>query len=191
MITIIITKIRALIFDLAKPDTEAFTYESSDIFTIAESNVASITSVKKNGVALGTGEYSFNSTTNEVTLTLATGSEAEANDIIEIKYTYYKYSDTELTGYITACLVWISNYSYGSTSDYELEEGEIFPTPNNKTTDLISLISSILIKPNYSEYRLPNVIVRYPRTVDKDDKIKKIITRFQESIGINDVLELD
>ncbi len=181
------TKIRALIFDLLKNDFESFTYESGDtIFVLAESNIGTISSVTQNGVALASGDYSYDSTTNELEITAS----MSANDIIIVKYTYYKYSSTELDEYIRASLVWISVFSYCET-DFELEDEDISPTPSNKQEDLISLIASILIKPDYSEYRLPNLVVRYPRTMAKEDRIEKTIVRFQRGLGVNDLLTFD
>ena len=110
--------------------------------------------------------------------------------IVKVKYTYYQYSDEELKEYIRASLVYISVYG-NCPDDYELEGDEIFPTPENKTTDLIALISAIQINPNYSEYRLPNITVRYPKTMEIDEKIQKLIYKFSYSLGVNDVIEIE
>jgi len=180
------TNIRALITDLSKSGVETFTYITSSIFDIAESNIITISKVLKNGSELGTGEYSFDSTTNKVTIIVSLTS----NDIIEIDYTYYKYSDTELTEYIRASLVWMSIFDT-SCKDYEIETDDIYPTPDNQTLDLTAIIASILIQPNWNEYRLPNLTVRYPRTLSKEEKIEKLINRFTIGIGVNDVLTFD
>ena len=68
------------------------------------------------------------------------------------------------------------------------EPDSIHPNPDNKTEDLIAIIASILINPNYSEYRLPNRTVRYPRTMDKETKIQKIVSRFQMGLGISEII---
>jgi len=184
------TKIRALVNDIIKSDKETSTYTNSAIFTLAEDNIESVTQVTKNGVALGSGEYSFDSTTNEITITPDTGNELSNGDVIIIKYTYYKYSTTELDEWIRASLVWMSVFD-ASENDFEIENGDIFPTPDNRTLDLIVLIASILIKPNYSEYRLPNLTVKYPRKWSKEEKIEKLISRFTLGLGVTDVLEWD
>lgn len=181
-------KIRALVNDIIKSDPETFIYKNSAIFTLAEENIQSITKVTKNAVALGTGEYSFDSSTNEITITPDTGNELANGDVIIVYYTYYKYSTTELDEWIRASLVWMSVYS-ASENDFEIEDGDIFPTPDNRTLDLICLIASILIKPNWSEYRLPNLTVRYPRNFSKEEKIEKLINKFTTGLGVNDVLE--
>lgn len=186
MLPTIRTKIRALVGDFNKSDFETFTYENDSYFILAEDNIDTITKVEKNGSELASGEWNFDSDTNKVTITASLSSD----DTIIIYYTYNKYSDSELTEYIRAALVWISLFSYCST-DFEIESEGIYPTPDNKTTDLIAIISSILIKPNYSEYRLPNITVRFPRTMTKENRIAKIVSRFQSSIGVNDVITWD
>jgi len=181
------TKVRALSEDLSKKQTETFTYSSGDkVFTLQEENANSITSITKNGVALESGTYSFDTDTNELTIsaTLASG------DVIVVKYVYYKYSDSEIDEYIRASLTWISIYSHCDT-DFEFELEDIFPTPSSTEEDLISIISSILIRPNYSEYKLPNLTVKYPRTMDKETKIQRIIEKFYIGLGINGILEFD
>ena len=179
-------KIRALVGDISSSDFETFTYTSSDIFTIAQENIT-IASVLINGAELGSGDYSFDSTTNKITVT---ASGFGAGDVLEVDYTYYSYSDSELLEYIRAALVWLSIFSY-CEDDFELETTYIYPTPTNITVDLIAIIASIIIKPNYSEYNLPNLKVKYPRNISKDEKIRRIIQSFQQGIGIISVLEFD
>jgi len=182
-------KVRALIEDFLKTSSgETFTYTTGDqVFTLQEENIQSVISVTKNGEALGSGEYSFDNSSNELTISASLSS----GDIIIVKYTYYKYSDTEIDGHIKSAIVWISVSSYCET-DYEMDsDGDIYPTPNNKEEDLFAVIASIIIKPNYTEYRLPNLTVRYPRTMDKETKIQKLIEKFYIGLGINDVLEFD
>jgi hypothetical protein len=180
------TKIRALIEDLTKIDIEIFEYTTSSTFTLSEENISSIVKVDKNGIALGSGDYSFDSTTNEIEITTGLSS----GDIITVKYQYTKYSDTELIEYIRAALIWIS-LSALCEKDFELETDYIEPTPCNKEEDLIAIVSSILIKPDYSEYRLPNITVRYPRTMTKEERIQKLISKFYHGTGVNNILEWD
>ncbi|MHA1787849.1 MAG: hypothetical protein ACTSXT_01350 [Candidatus Helarchaeota archaeon] len=184
MLNTLRTKIRALINDISKNDYETFEYSTSTTFKIAQENIT-INSVLLNEVELGSGEYSFSSDTNKITITADLDS---GDNEIEVNYTYYKYSDTELTEYIRASLVWISIFSFCST-DFEIEGNEIYPTPDNKMLDLISLVASILIKPNYNEYRLPNLVVKYPKTMPKEQRIEKLVRRFNSGIGSMDLLE--
>ncbi len=187
MLDTIRTKIRALVEDLSKSDFEVFTYTTSAIFTLAESNINSITKVLKNGIEIGSGTYSYDSTTNKIEITTALVNE----DLIEVDYTYNKFSDTELNGFVIASLVWISTFSHESETDYEIEDNEIYPTPDNKTTDLISLVGAILIKPDYTRYALPNLTVVYPRNMSKEDRIEKLIMRYNSGLGTGDVLTFD
>ncbi len=184
------TKTRALINDIIKSDKETFTYSNSAIFILAEENIENITQVTKNGVALGTGEYSFDSTTNELTIAPDTGNELSNGDVIIVTYTFYKYSNTELDEWIRASLVWMS-VKDATEKDFEIEDGEIFPTPDNRTLDMIVLIASILILPNWTEYRLPNLIVRYPRRFSKEEKIEKLINKFTIGLGVSGILSWD
>lgn len=186
MIDTIRTKIRALVPDLSTSDKETFSYTGSTIFTLAENNISALTEIEKNGSALGSGDYEFDSTTNKLTITASLSD----GDIIEVNYNYNKYSDTELDEYVRASLIWLSIFDYRE-EDYELEDDDIYPTPDNRTTDLISLIASILIKPDYSEYRLPNLTVRYPNTMTKEERIEKLISRYKHGLGVTDVLEWD
>jgi hypothetical protein len=150
-----------------------------------------------NGFELEEGEYDFDSVTNKIEITPESGSgnELSPDDIIEVDFTYNKYSDTELNDYIRASLVWISVYAYDEI-DYELEEasgGELVidPVPAVRTADLFALIASILIKPDFSQYKLPNVTVVYPRTMPKEERIEKLIGKFQMGLGVNDIIEFD
>ncbi len=181
------SKIQGLIEDFIKSDIEIFTYTNSNIFTLTEEHIDDITKVLKNGIELETSEYDYDATTNKLTITLATGDSFSVNDIIEVDYTFYKYSNTELNKYIEASLTWISIFS-SQDDDYELDDENIYPNPDNKTTDLIAIISSILINPEYSQYRLPNLTVIYPKNMSKEDRIQKIISRFDMGLGICDII---
>jgi len=183
-------KIRALVNDIIKSDKESFTYTNPAIFTLAEENIESITQVTKNGVPLGLGEYSFDSELYEVEITPNTGNDLVNGDVIIIYYTYYKYSTTELDEWIKASLVWMSVFD-ASENDFELENGDIFPTPDNRTLDLIVLIASILIKPDWTQYILPTLTVRYSHRISKEDRIEKLINRFTLGLGVSNVLEWD
>ena len=183
MLDKIIEKIRALCEDFSNSGFEVFEYKTVNIFTIAQLNIT-ITEVLLNGNI--TEDYTFDSATNKITIT-ASGLSTE--DKIEVDYTFNKYSDSELKEWIKAALVWISIYSYNE-GDYEIEANGIYPTPTNETEDLISLISSILIKPDYSEYRLPNLTVKYLKKMTKEERIEKLITRFNRGLGATGLIEL-
>jgi len=186
VITELRDKIRALVGDFIKTDTEVVTCSTSNIFTLQESGVENIVQVSKNGTSLGSGDWSYDSSTNKVTITTSCNS----GDIIEIIYTYYKYSQTEIDGYIKASLVWLSVFDAGE-KDFEIEDSDIYPTPNNQEEDIIALVASIIIKPNWSEYRLPNVTLRYPRKFSKEEKIERLINKWTRGLGVTCILEWD
>ena len=179
MLSDIRTKIRALIGDISSCECEVFTYEGSNIFTLCADNVTSITSVTVNGNELASGEtYTYDATCNKLTIdaTLTT------NDIIEVKFCGTKYSDAELNSYVEASLVYISIHDDCSDEDFELDDEEIFPTPTNKEEDLIALIASIMIKPDYTVYKLGDLRVQYPGNMTKEERIIEFITRFRRGI---------
>jgi len=180
------TKVRALISDLEQSDFETFIYTNLKVFTLSEANISSIINVTKNGSTLGSGEYSYNSVSNELEITIS----LIQGDVIVVKYKYTKYSDTELTEYVRAAIVWISVFGYKET-DYEIENDGFYPTPDNKSLDLFALISSILIKPSWNSYRLPNLTVTYNNRLSKEEKIEKLITRFNRGLGISSILEIN
>jgi len=178
-------KIRSLIEDTMKTDYQVFTYTNSNIFSMAEPNIQGIAEVLINGNTLESGEsYSYNSTTKKITVT---GVSFSSGDQIEVSYTYYKYSDTELDDFIRASLVWLSIYDY-TEGDFELEDSGIYPTLSNKEEDMVSIIASILIKPDCSSYKLSNVSVTYPSLTPKEERIQDLISQFKFGIGAIGVL---
>jgi len=187
VLIIIYSKIRALIEDFLTVDSEIFSYTNSSIFSICESNIDEITKVLKNGVELGSGDWAYDSDTGKITITASLVS----NDIIEVDFKFYKYSNSELKKYVEGALVWISIKAH-SNKDYEIEDDDgIYPTPSNSDTDLIALIASVLINPSYDLYRLPNLTVRYPKNLSKDEKIEKLIQKYENGLGVNNVISFD
>jgi len=180
-------KIRSLVGDFLKTDTEVFTYENSGIFTLQEENIQEVTEVTLNGSDLASGDYTFDTSNNKLTITV---SGLASGDIIEVIYTYYKYNNTEIDGYIKSALVWFSVFD-ASPKDFEIENEDIFPTPDNQEEDMIALIASIIIKPNYNEYRLPNLTVKYPRKFSKEEKIERLLNRWTRGLGVNDTLDFN
>jgi len=185
MVTKIRKKIRACITDFSSNSTEAFTYVSSTIFTIAQSNIV-ITSVELDGFVLEEDtDYEFDETTNKIEIITS----ALVGDILTVDYTFNKYSNLELDEYIRAALVWISIFS-SSSEDYEVESGDIIsPTPNNRMCDLIAVIASILINPDYNQYKLPTLNVVYGGRIPKELKIEKLLAKFNYSLGVADIME--
>jgi len=185
-LTKLTTKIRALVVDIGATDYQTYEYTTSSVFTVAVSN-ATVTSVLQNGATLGSGEWAYNSVSQEVTITASLTS----GDAIQINFSYYSYSATELKEYIRAALVYMDAFGYVADEDYEMETDDIYPVPSNRDSDVIALVASILIKPNYNMYTTPTITVRYPRTMDKDEKIKRIIEKGRWPIGLIRVITFD
>ena len=178
-------KIRALVSDFDQNQTEPFTYSGDNKFALCGNNTTSISNVTVNGNDLSSGQtYDFDSDTNILTI----DGDLNTDDLISVSYVYNNYSDTELDAYIKSSLVWLSIYSYCTENDFEIEEEDIYPTPSNREEDLIAFIASILIKPDYNSYKLPNLTVSYPRTMPKEKRIEELVIKFRRGLGKNDVL---
>lgn len=186
MLSTLRTKIRSLVEDFLTSDTQVHTYTNSNIFTMAEDNIQAITSVLINGNSLQSGEsYVYSSTTKKITFT---GVSFSSGDQVEVGYTYYQYSDTELDGFIRASLTWLSIYDY-TEGDFELEDSDIYPTLSNKEVDMVAIIASILIKPDCTSYKLEKVSIVYPTLLPKEERIQDLISQFKFGIGAVGVID--
>jgi hypothetical protein len=188
-----VRKIRALIEDFIESDFQVFTYGNSATFTMREPNIHEITGIVHNGTTLPSGEdFTFNKVNNKITLV---GLSLTAGDTIEVDYDFHKYSAHRIKEYIRGALTWLSIFDY-STDTYQIlgPKGQEFiapdlTDPSNKTSDLICIITSILILPNYMHYRMPNLAVNYPEKMSREEKIRDIIQRYQQGVGIVDIIE--
>lgn len=163
---------------------DIFTYTSSSVFTLTESNVISVTAVFKNDVTLGSGEYSYDADTNQLTVSASLSS----SDTVEIQYTYYPdYSDTTINNAIRAVLVRLSITNY---YDFEEDGGTIYPEPSTKETRLLAMLTSIVLEPDNTSYRLPDITINVPKgSLPTEDRIRKTISIFKHNThGIFDLL---
>lgn len=176
------SKIRALIEDNGEVGVEVFRYTNSNIFTLSEPNITEVTQTLVNGNTLGSGEDStYNETTHKATVT---GVDYSSGDTTEFTYTFNKYSDTELNQFIKASLVWLNIYHFSDDNfEYDSDADEIFPDMTGKDMDMVAIIASILIKPDYTSYKLPNLSVTYPDDVNKMDKIQDFISGVKTGVG--------
>jgi hypothetical protein len=186
---LMIEKIRALTEDFVQSSTEVFTYETSGIFTLAEPRIVDITSTLINGAEpFSSQSATFDPLTNKITIF---NEEAASGDIIEVTYTFSKYSDSELVEYIRAALIWLSIYD-SSVESYKISpQGLIIPTVTAKQNDLICMIASVLIKPDYISYKTSTMSVTYPTKATKEDKIKDLIQTFTYGTGVIGIIEWD
>jgi len=183
----LLKKIRALIEDFERRDSEIFEYRVSPTFIIGQENIE-ILRVLHNDQELTEEQWEFEEDTNELTIIEESGLELKSGDKIKVLFNYFDFSENELKGYIQSALVRINMYS-DVCKKYEVTNNSIFPTPNDDAENLIAFVAGIIINPNYSEYRLPNHVVRYPKTVDKEEKIKRLIKQSEISGGIFDIIE--
>jgi len=179
------SRVRNLINDSSKNSKDVFIYGSSSNFSLSENNVSDIDTIYINDSVdpLDSGDYEFNGDTEKVSLSV---SGIATGDVIEMNYTYTKYSDTELNGYIRSALVHLSaNNFYTFTESSEV----IYPTPSKRELDLIAMITSVLIQGTTSQIRLPDLVLQFNEKLSVSDKIKKIISCFKkDNVGSFDVV---
>jgi hypothetical protein len=184
-ISTIKSKVRQLIGDNLVTVSDVFTYGSNKTFSLTESNAVDVTNVYKNNVEMGDSEVSFDTTNNKVTINLSLTS----GDTIEVKYTCYQnYSDNEILAYIQAALIHLSLNNYYDFS-YDSTDDAIYPEPELREDNLISIITSLLINPDNKSYRLPDISVNVPNDLPIHDKISKTIALFKKNTsGIFEIL---
>ncbi len=170
-LTTLETLIRYILNDSEKPMSpgDIFVYENSATFTLTEPNVNSIIEVLKNDVALTSGQYSYDSVTNKLTVSASMTS----GDIIEIQYKYYpNYSSSEIAGYIHSALVHLSCNNFYT---WEVVSGTLYPDPEPNERNLIALVAATLIYPDNKSYSLPDIRINVPADLPLHLKIQKII----------------
>lgn len=187
MISKIRTKLRNLINDVSKNDTESFTMGSGSTLTLATENVSAITQITVNGDTLDDSDYSYDS--DSQTITFESGV-ASSGDVVIVYFTYNKYSDTELLSFIKNAVDHLAINQYYPNFEISSGEDEIYPVPSSEEIKLIAVVTSILIKPDWSSYSIASVRIQYPRTKDKDAKIREVINFFKRSNGICGTVEL-
>ena len=167
------TKVRYLINDNSASFSDVFTYSTSAVFTLSESNAVSITAVLKNDVELTSSEYSYSSTTGKITITASLLN----GDTLEVRYTSYaNYSTDEVQDYIQAALVHISACNY---YNWIVENSTIYPEPSDREENLIVMVTATLIEPDNRSIRLPDVIISVPNDLPTIDKVRKIISIYK------------
>ena len=163
------TLIRYILVDIATTGSDIRTYQNSTVFTLSEPNVNSIIEVLKNDTPLTSGQFSYDSDTNKLTVSASLVS----GDIIEIQYNYYpNYSSSEIQGYAQAALVHLSVNNYYT---WQIVEGTIYPSPEPNEINLIAFITSVLINPDNKSYSLPDIRITVPKDLPLYQKINKII----------------
>lgn len=184
----IISKIRDILEENLTDSKDFFTYISSDVFTLSEPNIYEVTTVLVNDAELGSAEWSFNASTNKVSI--ESGVAINEGDTIEIQYSYYpNYTDNEITAFVKSALYHLSINNYSTF--FVDASSRVQPEPTEKQKNLIAMIASVLIRPENRTYRLPDITIQAPTdSLSREDKIRKIITIFKkDGTGIFSLLD--
>lgn len=185
--TNIIDKLRAIINDFlqtnGKQSFEYLSTQASKIFTLFNSNVSSSTIiVYKNGEEWSSDNYSYDSSTAQITIDEESGEELEIGDVLLVTFSYYnKYSDTELINFIKAALAYLSSYGYGTFTCRSDEY--ISPTPTENEQYLIAMVAGILIKGDIRRYSTKEIDIVFNDNDSKEKRIKKLIMQAKKTYG--------
>jgi hypothetical protein len=188
--TSLILLVRGLIDDKLKTDgRNVYEYTGDNVFTLTESFISSSSIlVFRNGTHITIG-YSYNSTTNEITITaLAVG------DIIEVRYSYYaKYSDTEILGYIDSALCYFVQYRYVRV--FEVNGINVIANPGTNPSKnelrFIAIITAILIEPNNIKIQTKEFTINGKEEKSASDQIKEAFAKWTRNFGVIEFLEDD
>lgn len=184
-ITTVERLVRALLKDRLRTDgRDTFIFQGSASFTLTEDYPSAATIVVyKNGAVLSTG-YSFNASTNILTITALLAT----NDIIVIIYSYYdKYSSNEILDYIESSFAEFSRYGYKKTFKLNDARTEILSidevNPTAKECYQIAIITSIIIDPQNIDIKMKDLTVTATEKEGKSDLIGKAMTQFTSWLG--------
>jgi hypothetical protein len=177
--------VRALLKDRLQIDgRDTYIFQGSGSFTLTEDYPSSATiKVYKNGTLLSTG-YSYNASTNIVTISAIMAT----NDIILITYSFYdKYSDSEITDYIESSLCYFNQYGYRKTFKLNDARTDVLTidgtNPTIKECYEIAIITSINIDPQNIEIRTKDFTVTAMEKESKSDLIGKAMMQFTTWYG--------
>lgn len=167
----IVILVRYLIEDTLVSPTQGdiFTYANSAIFTLTESEVTEVSNVLVNDVLLGSGDFSYNTDTNAVTVS----SSLSTGDTVEVQYSYYAdYSNTIIQNYIRSAVIHLSINNY---YNFEVVSTGIYPEPSTTEKNLIAMVASLLINPGNQSIKLPDISINVPKDLPTNTKIAKVI----------------
>lgn len=183
-ITFIRKIVRALLRDTLQSDGQAsFTYEGISTFNLPDDFPDSTTIIAyKNGVALSSSDWTYNSTNNTLTITAS----LTTNDTILITYNYYdKYSDTELLKYIEASLAIFANRGYSKL--FVLSSNEDAVVAYNGTNPClaecyqIAIITAINVDPNNINIRTKEFSISANENKSKSELLDEAFQKFTGS----------
>jgi len=177
--------VRALLKDRLRTDgRDSYIFLGSASFTLSEDYPSSSTiKVYRNGTLMSSG-YSYNSSTNILTISAILAT----NDIILICYSYYdKYSSSEILDYIESSLCYFSHYGYKKTFKLNDARTEVVAidgiNPTAKESHEISIITAINVDPQNVEIRSKDFTVTAMEKESKSDLIGKAMMQFTTWYG--------
>jgi hypothetical protein len=185
-ITSVTSIIRGLIQDPLRTDGRiAYTYKTSNVFTLPDPYLSSATIVVfHNGAELVLNtDYTYNSDNNQITITAS----LTANDSIVVTYSYYKkYSDNEIEGYLASSFVYFVQYKYKKTFLLNDDDEIVAENDYDPSTDelyFIAIIASILIDPQNIKISIPDLAIDAKRDKSDQEQIKDAFNNFQSYLG--------
>ncbi len=194
----VIRIVRGLIKDTLRTDGQkAYEYEGDNKFTLPESFVSSTSiNVYQNGTLLDTADWSYSSTTNQVTISFVTSGNALVNgDTILITFDYYgKYSENEILNYLEASLVYFVQYRYEKVFQMNSNDEIITVNGINPTVSelqFIAIIAAITIDPDNITIKTKEFTINGTTEKSKDELIREAFTNFQKNFGIINFVEYD
>ena len=194
----VIRLIRGLIKDTLRTDGQkAYNYQGNNKFTLPEPFVSSTSiNVYQNGTLLDTQDWTYSSTTNQVTISFTTSGLVLVNgDTILITFDYYgKYSENEITNYLEASLVYFVQYRYPKVFEFNSSDEIVTYNGVNPTVaelQFIAIIAAITIDPDNITIRTKEFTINGTTEKSKDDLIKSAFINFQKNFGILNFVEYD
>jgi hypothetical protein len=193
----LIIKIRGLIKDLLRTDgREVFEFNTDEVFSLGENYItANSVAVYLNGTLLSEDDWSYNSTTNKVTIAPVTsGVSLVSEDNIIITYSYSaKYSDSEITSYIESNLVQFTKHRYAKTFYMNTSDQVVTSNGQNPTEaegNIIALVTAIDIDPQNINVKIgTDFAITATEKKSKSELIDDVFTMFTRSFGIIEYLE--
>jgi len=188
----ILTMIRGFIRDNLKSNgRDSFQYDTDTSFQLSQDYVSSATiTVYINGTLKTiTSDYTYNSSTNKVTITAS----LTKNDDVDIAYSYYeKYSDTELLAFIKCNLGRFVEHRY-SKYFYINDDGDVVTLdgfdPTVEEANVIALITSVDIDPKNITVRTRDFTITSEQNKSKAEQINEIFSRWMRAFGKIDFLD--
>ena len=189
----IITMIRGFIDDVLRTDgRDSHLYDQKKSFLLGKDFVSSSSiSVFQNGTELTlTDDYTYSSSTNKVTI-IATLTK---KDEIIITFSYYeKYSDTEITTYLSSCLAKFVVNRYPKY--FYMDDGEVVSmndvNPTVEEGNIMAVVTAISIDPNNVNIKTRDFTITAEENESKSEQINRVFSQWLRAFGSPEFLEED